>query len=131
MVIISKPNKASYDSPKSFRPIVLLNKMGKLIEKVIGKRLQFLTTTNNFIHPSQLGGLKFKSTTDAGVALTHIIHSGWVKNLLTSMLVFDIAQFFLSLNHQLYSLILKKVGFNNHVVFFFANYLMDRKTNYL
>ena len=130
MVIISKPNKASYDSPKSFRPIVLLNKMGKLIEKVIGKRLQFLTTTNNFIHPSQLGGLKFKSTTDAGVALTHIIHSGWVKNLLTSMLVFDIAQFFLSLNHQLYSLILKKAGFNNHVISFFANYLMDRKTIY-
>jgi len=91
IVIISKPNKALYDSPKLFRLIVLLNMLGKLIEKVIGKRLQFLTATNNFIHPSQLGGLKFKSTTDTGVALTHIICSGWIKNLLTSTLVFNIA----------------------------------------
>jgi len=72
-VIIPKPNKKSYNSPKAFRPIVLLNTVGKLIEKVIRERLQFNTASNDFIHPSQLGGLKFKSTIDAGVALTHII----------------------------------------------------------
>jgi len=76
MVIIPKPNKPSYDLPKSFHPIVLLNTLGKLIEKVIGERLQFHVVSNDFIHPSQLGGLKFKSTTDAGVALTHIIQLG-------------------------------------------------------
>jgi len=69
--------------------------------------------------------------TDAGVALTHIICSGWIKNLLTSTLAFDTAQFFLSLNHHLLTFILKKAGFNNHVISFFANYLVDRKTNYL
>ena len=73
MVIIPKPNKPSYDSPKSFKLIVLLNTLGKLIEKVIGERLQFHMVNNNFIHPSQLGGLKFKSTIDAEVTLTHII----------------------------------------------------------
>ena len=83
---------------------------------------------NNFIHPSQLGGLKFKYITDADVALTHIIRSGWVKNLSTSILVFDITWFFLSLNYRLLSLILKKAWFNNCVIFFFANYLMDRNT---
>jgi len=90
-VIIPKPNKASYNSSKLFRPIVLLNMLGKLIEKVISKRLQFLTAVSNFIHPSQLEGLKFKSMTDASVAHTHIICSVWVKNLSTSTLVFDIA----------------------------------------
>ena len=38
-VITPKPNKPSYDLPKSFRPIVLLNTLGKLIKKVIGERL--------------------------------------------------------------------------------------------
>ena len=38
-IIISKPNKAFYNSPKTFRSIVLLNMFGKLIKKVIGKRL--------------------------------------------------------------------------------------------
>ena len=32
--------------------------------------------SNNFIYSSQLGGLKFKSMIDAGVALTHIIQTG-------------------------------------------------------
>ena len=89
----------AYNQPKSFHLIVLLNTLGKLIEKVVVERLQFIVTNNDFIHPSQLDGLKFKSTTDAGVALTHIIQSGWVKNKTTSTFAFDISQFFPSLNH--------------------------------
>ena len=76
MVIISKPNKKLYNSSKLFRPIVLLNTVGKLIEKVIKERLQFNTASNNFIHSSQLSGLKFKSTINVGIALTYIIISG-------------------------------------------------------
>ena len=76
--------------PKSFRPIVLLNTLGKLIEKFIDERLQFQVTANNFIPPSQLGGLKFKSTIDVDMALTHIIQLGWVKNISTSTLVLQI-----------------------------------------
>ena len=129
-VVIPKLNKKLYDTPKSFRPIVLLNTMGKLIKKVIRERLQFITAANDFIHPSQLGGLKFKFTTDTGVALTHIIQMDWIKNLTTSTLVFDITQFFPSLNYHLLTLIMKKVGFDNCIISFFSNYLMNRKTNY-
>ena len=75
MVIIPKPNKLLYDSPKLFRPIILLNTLGKLIEKVIGERIQFHVIINDLIYPSQLGGLKFKSTINVGVALMHIIWS--------------------------------------------------------
>ena len=99
MVIIPKPNKSSYNSPKSFRPIVLLNTLGKLIEKVIGKRVQFHIALNDFIYPSQLGRLKFKSTTNTGISLMYIICSEQTKNTSTSMLTFDILQFFPSLNH--------------------------------
>jgi len=74
-----------------------------------------------------LGELKHQSTTDVRVVLTHFIQSGWVKNLTTSMLVFDIAQFFPSLNHHLLLLILNKVGFNSKVSIFFRNYLVKEK----
>ena len=76
-IIITKPNKTLYDQPKAFHPIVLLNTLGKLIEKVVADRLQFIVMRNDFIHLSQLGGLKFKSTIDAGIILTHIVWSGW------------------------------------------------------
>ena len=81
----------TYDSPKAFRPIVLLNTLGKLIKIAISDRLQLHVVSNNFTHHSQLGGLKFKSMTDMGVALTHFIHTGWVKNLSTSTLAFNIS----------------------------------------
>jgi len=74
--------------------------------------------------------LKFKSTTDAGIALMHIICLGWVKSLLTSTLAFDITQFFPSLNHHFLTLILRKAGFDFHIANFFSNYLIGRKTNY-
>ena len=67
-------------------------------------------TVNNFIYPSQLSSLKFKLTIDADVTLTYIIQTGWVKNLSTSTLTFDITQFFPSLNYWLLSLIIKKTG---------------------
>ena len=114
-----------------FCPIVLLNMLGKLIEKVIAERIQFTVLKNNFIYPCQLGGLKFKSTTDAGVALTHIMRSGWAKGKTTSTLAFDISQFFLSLNYNLLTTILSKVGFEPKVSRFFVDYLVQRKTNYI
>ena len=129
-VIIPKPNKKAYDQPKYFHPIVLLNTLGKIIKKVIAERLQFTVTSNDFVHLSQLGGLKFKSTTDAGVTLTHIVHSEWAKNKTMSTLAFDISQFFLSLNHRLLTLILEKTGFDSKVISFFINYLVRRKTSY-
>jgi len=49
-IIIPKPNKESYDTPKAFQPIALLNTISKLFEKVIGERLQFQVISNKFIH---------------------------------------------------------------------------------
>jgi len=98
-IIIPKPNKTLYNQPKAFCPIVLLNTLGKLIEKVVTERLQFMVASNEFIHPSQLGGLKFKSTSDAGVVLMYIMQLGWVKGKSSSSLAFDISQFFPLLNH--------------------------------
>jgi len=46
--------KLSYDLPKSFRLIILLNTLGKLIKKVISDRLQFHVLSNSFIYQSQL-----------------------------------------------------------------------------
>ena len=98
---------------------------------MIGERLQFFLISNNFIHSCQLGNLKYRSTSDIDVALTHFIRSEQVKNLITSILAFNIVQFFPLLNHQLLSLIMAKAGFDPKVFIFFKNYLVSRKTKYL
>src|SRR6201999_1805282 len=40
-VIIPKPGKPHYKTTKMFRPIVLLNTLGKWVEKMLANRLQF------------------------------------------------------------------------------------------
>ena len=130
-IIIPKSNKESYNSPKSFRSIVLLNMISKIIENVFSKRLQFYLISNNFIYLSQLDRLKQCLTVDTGVSLTYFIYSEQVKNVDTSTLVFDIAQFFPSLNHQLLLYIFDKAEFDPKVLKFFKNYLVGQKTKYV
>ena len=130
LVVIPKPNKASYNMPKSFCPIVLLNITGKLIEKVISIRLQFYMTFNGFLNPNQLGRIKQRLTIDAGVYLTHIIHTGWLKQYYTSVIVFNVAQFFPSLNHSFLFLCLEKVGLNPNIINFFNSYHTEHTTTY-
>jgi len=51
-IIISKPNKMTYDSPKIFWTIVFLNMLENFIIKVIGERLQFQVIVTNFVYPN-------------------------------------------------------------------------------
>ena len=75
-VIISKPNKTTYNSSKFFYLIVLLNTIGKLFKKIIRERMQFLMISNDFIYSYQLNNLKYRSTMNAGIALIYFIQSG-------------------------------------------------------
>ena len=56
-IIIPKPGKSAYDTPKTFRPIVLLNTLDKLIEKMIARQLQFNAIKYGILHPNQLEGV--------------------------------------------------------------------------
>jgi len=49
----------------------------------------------------------------------------------TNILVFNITQFFPSLNHQILLLIIIKARFDLKISHFFSNYLVERKTKYL
>ena len=129
-VIIPKLGKASYLTPKSFRPIVLLNTLGKLVEKMLSCHMQFDRVHHGAFQPNQFGGISQHSTEDAGVFLTHLIRVGWAKKLKTSVVAFDIAQFFPSLNHDVLMVVIQKAGFPPVLGEFFRSYLTGRKTMY-
>ncbi|KAJ3506303.1 hypothetical protein NMY22_g17294 [Coprinellus aureogranulatus] len=129
-VVIPKPNKPAYSTPKAFRPIVLLNTLGKLLEKLISNRFQFDMIKYDLVDPNQMGGVRQRSTEDAGLFLTHLVRTGWVKGYHTSVVAFDIAQFFPSINHQFLLAVLRKQGFHLKVATFFASYLVQRFTRY-
>ncbi|KAF8700500.1 hypothetical protein AX14_000767 [Amanita brunnescens Koide BX004] len=72
-VIIPKPNKPDYTIPKAYRPIALLNTLGKLLTKILANRLQHDAAEFGLLHRDQFGGIKGHSTIDAGLVLTDFI----------------------------------------------------------
>jgi hypothetical protein len=56
MVVIPKPGKPLYDTPKLFHPIVLLNTLGKMFETMLSNRLQFEAAEHGVLHPTSLEG---------------------------------------------------------------------------
>lgn len=129
-VIIPKPNKSDYSRAKAYRPIVLLNCIGKLLEKIIAKRMQFDGQAAGILHPCQFGGTMQHSTTDAGIQLVHNIRQAWNSNLATSALLLDVAQFFPSIHHGMLTRILQKQGFHHTICTFFDDYLIGRTTTF-
>ena len=128
--IIPKPKKPVYDVPKAFRPIALLNTIGKLLTKVITKRLQFEAQEHSLFHEGQFGGISRHSTTDVGLVLMDLITENRDCGLHTTVLTLDITQFFPSMSHEVICALLTKLGFNSKIVRFLAAFLQDRSTTY-
>jgi hypothetical protein len=100
VVVLPKPGKPRYDIPKSYRPIQLLECLGKLLEKVIAKRITFDCGKYEILPPEQFGGRSVSSCIDAGLTLTHDIEHAWKRGLDASVLTIDIKGFFDNVNHQ-------------------------------
>ena len=129
-VIIPKPNKPRYNVPKAFRPISLLNTIGKLLTKVIAARMQFDCLKYNILHPGQCGGVVKHATIDAGVTLASFVAESRELGLHTTACAFDIAQFFPSLSHRGCALILEHFGFGRPLINIFNSYFNGRITRY-
>ena len=69
--MLDKPGKASYDTPASFRVIVLLKNLSKILERVTASRLSLLARHVGLLHPHQTGSLPDLSTFDATSTFAH------------------------------------------------------------
>ena len=129
-VIIPKPNKPDYTIPKAYRPIALLNTMGKLLTKILANRLQHDAAEHGLLHRDQFGGIKKHSTIDAGLALMDFISEHRERGWHTSVCAIDVAQFFPSLSHDVMTRILERLGFSHTIVTLIKSYFSERVTSY-
>ena len=67
--ILKKPSKPDHSIPKAYRVITLLSCLGKVIERIIAKRLSYLAKTTSLLHNSQIGGRLKKLAIDAALLL--------------------------------------------------------------
>jgi len=89
-VVLRKPGKPRYDTPKAYRPIALLNTLGKLLTAIIAEQLTYYTEKHTLLPPMHFGGGPARTTTDALHALTYRIKGAWRKKQVVSVLFLDI-----------------------------------------
>jgi len=97
-VVLDKPGKAAYDTPASFRIIVLLKTISKVLERVMTVRLSAIAKSKGLLHLNQCGSLPGLSSTDACLTLTQEIKALQRPTLEVSTLFLDIKAVFDNVN---------------------------------
>jgi hypothetical protein len=89
-VVLRKPEKPRYDIPKVYRPIMLLNMMGKVPTSIIVEQLTYYTEKHMLLPPLHFGGQPACTTSDTIHYLVYKIKDAWQKRQVTSVLFLDI-----------------------------------------
>src|SRR6202789_2695412 len=124
--VIPKPKRADYTLAKNFRPISLLECLGKLLEKVVAKLIYRDMSKHALIPTTQFGGRNASSTLDAGLTLLHDIQSAHQAGLKAGILLFDIQGYFDNINHERLIKTFTELGFAPELVKWCRSFLKDR-----
>jgi len=89
-VVLDKPTKASYDSPHSFRIIVVSTMISKILEWVTTFRLSAIAWSKGLLDPIQCGSLPGLHSSDACLPLMHVARTLQRLRLKVSPLFVDI-----------------------------------------
>jgi Reverse transcriptase (RNA-dependent DNA polymerase)/Endonuclease-reverse transcriptase len=124
--VIPKAGRADYTLAKNFRPISLLECLGKLLEKLVAKLIYRDMTKYSLVPTTQFGGRNSSSTLDAGLTLVHDIQSAHHGGLRTGLLLFDIQGYFDHVNHERLVALVANLGFAPELVNWCRSFLKDR-----
>ena len=98
VVVIPKPAKPDYSLPKAYCPISLLKCCGKLLEKIIAKRILSDIHHHNILPPTQFGSCDYHCAVNAALCLVHNAQATVWAGLVTSVVLFNISSFFDNVN---------------------------------
>jgi ribonuclease HI len=127
-VVLQKPAKPDYSIAKAYRPIQLLEVLGKCIERIQARRLSYICLKHNLIPPQQLGGVQGRSAEDLALSVVHDIEAAWNHGRVASFLTFDITGFFNNVSHPVLLTELRKMGIPLRLVQWVRSFLSDRRT---
>ncbi|KAF7566278.1 hypothetical protein PtrM4_145980 [Pyrenophora tritici-repentis] len=124
--ILKKPSKLDYSLPKAYRVITLLNSLGKVLERIIAKRLASLAETTNLLHSSQIRGRNKKSAIDAALLLVDQIQHKKQQGQITSTVFVDVKGAFDHVIHNRFLDRLKKLRLPISLICWAKSFLSNR-----
>jgi len=125
-VVLDKPGMPSYESPSSFRIIVLIRTISKILETIIAARLLAAARLKGLLHPNQCGSLPGLSTYDACLTLTNDIRTLQRLRHKVASLFLDIKAGFDNVNNKTLARILREGGIPPYLVSWVSSFLGER-----
>jgi hypothetical protein len=99
-VTLRKAGKGDYRVPKAYRPVALLNTLGKLLEGVIATRIAYMVEGHKLLPNTHLGGRKGISVDHAIQLIMDRVHTAWGQGQVASMLLLDMAGAYDMVSHE-------------------------------
>ena len=121
--LLDKLGKPSYESPASFRIIVLIGTFSKILARIIGSRLLLEAQSKGLLHPNQCGSLPGLITYDAVLTLFNDVRTLQRPCLKVSSLFQDIKAGFDNVDNSTLSRILRDGGIPPYLVSWVSSFL--------
>jgi len=126
MIPILKPGKDSTQT-SSYRPITMLSTIGKLMERMVCNRIEWVIENGNLISETQYGFRKGRSTYDSLTYLEHTIRDTLISGKICVVVFVDLKGAFDRVWHMGVIYKLKTLGFSGRIIGWLYSYLCDRK----
>jgi len=89
-IMLCKPGKPRYNIPKAYRPIALMNTMGKLLSAMVAEDLVYMCEKYVLLPSNHFGGRLGRCTMDAMHLLVHKIKVAWRRGKVAMVLFLDV-----------------------------------------
>jgi hypothetical protein len=129
VVMVNKPQKLDYSISKAYRPIALMECAGKLLEKIVAKRINANIKAHNLLPMTQFGSRPHHNAVDAVACLIHKIQGTIATGHAGALLLFDISGFFDNVNPVRAVSILCNKGFPPTVCDWTLSFLTGREAS--
>ena len=127
-VVLPKPGKKDLTKVKSYRPISLLNTLGKALESILARRLAQAVEKHELLPRDHLGGRRGMSTEHALHSLLERVYRAWNKGHVASLLLLDVLGAFDHVSHPRLLHNLRKRRIDCKTIGWVASFLRHRTT---
>lgn len=126
IVVLRKPGKKDYSDPKAYRPITLLKIPGKVLERIVQRRLAFLS--RDILPREQFGAREGYCASDAVLELVHQVKMN--KTDTTAMMI-DIKGAFDNVNRETLLSTMRQYKLPSAAISWVYHFVSDRSASML
>ncbi len=133
IIVLKRSKKRNYTNIKTYKSIVLLNTLNKVLKSVIARRINDLTKTHDLLFVNQMSERKSRSCETILKLLTKQIHTIWNmnKDKITTLLNMNVIEAYDHVSRERLLHNFKKRRISTWIVTWTNSFMQDRTINFI